>query len=127
MKAHGWRAMFHSSVVIACILAVVPGDMVAYAYSQSPAAAAPATQSTQIPPDQLDSLVAPIALYPDPLLAQVLAASSYPLEIIQLQQWLDKNKSLKDKAARRRRCKAALGSKRPGTGRPARCGEAPGR
>ncbi len=60
--------------------------------------AAPATQTTQITPDQLDSLVAPIALYPDPLLAQVLAASSYPLEIIQLQQWLDKNKSLKDKA-----------------------------
>src|SRR5436305_257552 len=51
-----------------------------------------------IPPDQLDSLVAPIALYPDPLLAQTLAASTYPLEIIQLQQWMDRNKSLKDKA-----------------------------
>src|SRR5215469_13458913 len=38
-------------------------------------------QATKIPPDQLDSLVAPIALYPDPLLAQVLAASTYPLEI----------------------------------------------
>src|ERR1700757_5051620 len=46
----------------------------------------------------LDSLVAPIALYPDPLLAQTLAASTYPLEIIQLQQWLEKNKNLKDKA-----------------------------
>jgi hypothetical protein len=46
----------------------------------------------------LDSLVAPIALYPDPLLAQVLAASTYPLEIMQLQQWLTKNKGLKDKA-----------------------------
>jgi hypothetical protein len=41
--------------------------------------------------------VAPIALYPDPLLAQVLAASTYPLEIVQLQQWLAKNKNLKDK------------------------------
>src|SRR6185369_10778417 len=46
----------------------------------------------------LESLVAPIALYPDPLLAQTLAASTYPLEIVQLQQWLAKNKSLKDKA-----------------------------
>src|SRR5262249_29893834 len=44
------------------------------------------------------SLVAPIALYPDPLLAQVLAASTYPLEIIQLYQWLQKHKDLKDKA-----------------------------
>src|SRR5205807_3316146 len=52
----------------------------------------------RMPPDQLDSLVAPIALYPDPLLAQVLAASTYPLELVQLQQWLTKNKDLKDKA-----------------------------
>src|SRR5207248_4555300 len=51
-----------------------------------------------IPPEQLDSLVAPIALYSDPLLAQTLAASTYPLEVIQLQQWMDKNKNLKDKA-----------------------------
>jgi Protein of unknown function (DUF3300) len=52
----------------------------------------------KIPNDQLDSLVAPIALYPDPLLAQVFAASTYPLEIMQLQQWLSKHKDLKDKA-----------------------------
>src|SRR5436190_17883868 len=52
----------------------------------------------KIPPDQLDSLVAPIALFPDPLLAQTMAASTYPLEIIQLQQWMDQNKNLKDKA-----------------------------
>src|SRR3954454_17858217 len=58
----------------------------------------PAEESPKIPNDQLDSLVAPIALYPDPLLAQTLAASTYPLEIIQLQQWMDKNKDLKDKA-----------------------------
>jgi hypothetical protein len=47
---------------------------------------APSGQAAKIPADQLDSLVAPIALYPDPMLAQVLAASTYPLEIIQLQQ-----------------------------------------
>jgi hypothetical protein len=52
----------------------------------------------KIPNDQLDSLVAPIALYPDPLLAQVLVASTYPLEIIRLQQWLPQHKALKDKA-----------------------------
>jgi hypothetical protein len=44
----------------------------------------------------LYSLVAPIALYPDPLLAQVLTAST-PLEIVQLQQWLAKNENLNDK------------------------------
>jgi len=55
-------------------------------------------QAAKIPNDQLDSLVAPIALYPDQLLAQVLAASTYPLEIIALQQFLKKNPDLKDKA-----------------------------
>ena len=52
----------------------------------------------KMPPEQLDSLVAPIALFSDPLLATTLAASTYPLEIIQLQQWMERNKNLKDKA-----------------------------
>src|SRR6516164_2748334 len=82
-----------------CTVALVPGDTMA----NTPSPAAPQSSSSQqqsakIPPDQLDSLVAPIALYPDPLLAQTLAASTYPLEIIQLQQWLAKNPGLKDKA-----------------------------
>src|SRR2546429_1530375 len=58
----------------------------------------PTEESVKIPADQLDALVAPIALYPDPLLSQTLVASTYPLEIMQLQQWLEKNKGLKDKA-----------------------------
>jgi hypothetical protein len=57
-----------------------------------------AQDAPKIPSDQLDSLVAPIALYPDPLLTQTLVASTYPLEIIQLQQWLGRNQNLKDKA-----------------------------
>src|SRR5436305_13597261 len=68
--------------------------------AQTPAANTTTTESDapKIPNDQLDSLVAPITLYPDPMLAQILAASTYPLEIIQLKQWMDKNKSLKGKA-----------------------------
>ncbi len=57
-------------------------------------AAAP-DESAKLPMDQLESLVAPIALYPDPLLAQCLVASTYPLDIVAAQQWLDKNKNLK--------------------------------
>lgn len=60
---------------------------------------APTQEATpKIPNDQLDSLVAPIALYPDPLVAQILAASTYPLEIIELEQWLKRNPNLKDQA-----------------------------
>src|SRR5207247_453333 len=58
----------------------------------------PAAPVEKIPPEQLDSLVAPIALYPDPLLAQTLASSTYPLEIVQLQQWMNNNKNLQGKA-----------------------------
>ena len=97
------------SLLLICPQGVLasPSRQQAQAQSQAaPASAAStpaqgaATQSaaTKIPPDQLDSLVAPICLYPDPLLAQTLAASTYPLEIIQLQQWLTKNPGLKDKA-----------------------------
>src|SRR6266550_1332824 len=55
-------------------------------------------ETAKLLPQQLDSLVAPIALYSDPLLAQTLAASTYPLEIIQLQQWMERNKNLTGKA-----------------------------
>src|SRR5580700_7052751 len=44
--------------------------------------------------EELDKLLAPIALYPDPLLAQMLPASAYPVQIVQAQRWLDKNKAL---------------------------------
>jgi hypothetical protein len=57
-----------------------------------------AQQPELIPNEKLDSLVAPIALYPDPLLAQTLAASTYPLEMIQLQQWTANNGYLRDQA-----------------------------
>src|SRR6202162_1893734 len=43
---------------------------------------------TPLTPQQLDDLVAPIALYPDPLLSQVLAASTYPIEIAEAEQWV---------------------------------------
>jgi hypothetical protein len=70
--------------------------------AQQPTAPTPAAADTAaakpLTADQLQSLVAPIALYPDELLAQTLVASTYPLEVIQLQQWLAKHPDLKDKA-----------------------------
>lgn len=86
--------------IVAIISAVllVPGDMTLLARPAPPRAVAGEAEAPPIPAEQLDSLVAPIALYPDPLLSQTLVASTYPLEIIQLQQWLEKNKTLKDKA-----------------------------
>ncbi|HYX20020.1 MAG TPA: DUF3300 domain-containing protein, partial [Thermoanaerobaculia bacterium] len=63
--------------------------------SQQPAGSSSGDESPKLPMDQLESLVAPIALFPDPLLAQMLVASTYPLDVVAAQQWLDKNKNLK--------------------------------
>jgi hypothetical protein len=87
---------FRELTALLCIAALVPGNVLA---GQTQPSATPTTQpATKLPPEQLDSLVAPIALYPDPLLSQTLVASTYPLEVIQLKQWLDQHKDLKDKA-----------------------------
>lgn len=56
---------------------------------------APQQPEPLLSPEQLDNLVAPIALYSDPLLGQVLAASTYPLEIAEAQQWLQQNRNLR--------------------------------
>jgi len=57
---------------------------------QSPSATA--EPAKPVSAQQLDDLVAPIALYPDPLLGEVLAASTYPFEIAEAQQWLEDHK-----------------------------------
>ena len=65
-----------------------------------PAAEAPAPAATPTPAPapapkytqaQLEQMLAPIALYPDALLAQILPASAYPLEIVLAARWLDAN------------------------------------
>ncbi len=48
--------------------------------------------------EQLDQLLAPVALYPDALLSQILMASTYPLEVVKATNWVKKNKDLKGDA-----------------------------
>ena len=101
MSIPGKNKMFVQGVaVVLCVLLLGSGNAILLAQDAAPAQeAAPAEEEApKLSNDQLDSLVAPIALYPDPLLAQTLVASTYPLELIQLQQWLAKNPTLKDKA-----------------------------
>src|SRR5262249_29028496 len=52
---------------------------------------APNHEAETLPPfkvEQLDQLLAPIALYPDTLLAQILIAATYPLEVVKADRWL---------------------------------------
>ena len=66
--------------------------------ASSQATATPAPSGKTFSQQDLDQLLAPIALYPDALLVQVLMASTYPLEVVAAERWVKANPSLKDKA-----------------------------
>src|SRR5246127_4295485 len=74
-----------------CLVAVTARDGFAYQSPQPP-------QAAQQSPDQLQQLVAPIALYPDSLVAQILAASTFPEEVVEADRWVQSHPDLKDDA-----------------------------
>ena len=63
-----------------------------------PAQATTATQPAPFKPEELEQIVAPIALYPDSLLAQIFMASTYPLEIVQAARWSKEHPEVKGEA-----------------------------
>jgi hypothetical protein len=75
-------------VVVSTVLAM-PLQSLPLRAQGAPPAAADAGQTSEFSPEQLDALLAPIALYPDPLLTQMLMASTEPLQIVQAKRWLD--------------------------------------
>jgi Protein of unknown function (DUF3300) len=97
MKSQSCK-LFHSVIAIIGLALLTSGSTAALAQQAESQVLTTTQETPKLASGELDSLVAPIALYPDPLLAQTLAASTYPLEIIQLQQWLDRNKNLQGKA-----------------------------
>ena len=80
-----------SVIVLPLALVLLSAEIVSA--QDQPASAEP--QQQLLDAAQLDQLVAPIALYSDPLLAQVLMASTYPLEVVQADRWAKSNKGLK--------------------------------
>jgi uncharacterized membrane protein YgcG len=67
------------------------GGQPADATQQTAAAPAAPAATAGFAQDQLEQLVAPIALYPDPLLSQILMASTYPLEVVEADRWVKAN------------------------------------
>ena len=65
-----------------------------WAFAQTSSTAQPDAGSQLLGAAQLESLVSPIALYPDPLLSEILMASTYPLEVVEAERWVNNNKSL---------------------------------
>ena len=84
--------IYSRSAVAALVLCWMP----VFGGAQQPAQANPPAAAPQPwPKDKLEQLVAPIALYPDALLTQVLMAATYPVEIVQAARWQKQNASLK--------------------------------
>lgn len=91
-------SLYFRRLALICALAIAPGGAFLYGQSLQPAPTTGNQQQNFVNPQQLESLVAPIALYPDALLALVLAASTYPLQIVTADRWVQQNSNLKGKA-----------------------------
>src|SRR5258707_15780813 len=65
------------------------------AFAQPP----PAPRNAAATQQELDQMLAPIALYPDSLLSQIFMASSYPLEVVEAARWSRANPGLKGQEA----------------------------
>ena len=91
-----------SLLSLALLFAIWPQNLSAHQDAQAPpqaaAAGAPAPPYTQQTPEQLQQLVAPIALYPDSLVAQILAASTFPEQVVEADRWVQEHPDLKGDA-----------------------------
>ncbi len=93
----GMSGRFLSSLLsLTLVFATLPQNLWAYqdhdAAAPAQAAAPPYTQQTA---EQLQQLVAPIALYPDSLVAQILAASTFPEQVVEADRWVQAHPDLK--------------------------------
>ena len=66
--------------------------------AQAPEQSAQAPPYAQQTPEQIQQLVAPIALYPDSLVAQILAAATFPEQVVEADRWVQAHPDLKDEA-----------------------------
>jgi len=83
---------------LALLFATWPQNLSASQDAQAPEQAAQAPPYAQQTPEQLQQLVAPIALYPDSLVAQILAASTFPEQVVEADRWVQANPDLKGEA-----------------------------
>src|SRR5277367_107194 len=83
--------------VILCVGLLIAQRPYAFAIQAQPAGTSQDQPEKVLTSGQLDSLVAPVALYPDPILSQILVASTYPLEIVEAARWLSQNSGLQGK------------------------------
>jgi len=92
------RRVLVSLLPLALLFVAWPQNLSARQDEQDPAQASQGQQYIQQTPEQLEQLVAPIALYPDSLVAQILAASTFPEHVVEADQWVQAHPDLKGHA-----------------------------
>jgi uncharacterized membrane protein YgcG len=92
------RQVLVSLLSLTLLFATWPQNLSAHQDAQSPEQAAQGQQYIQQTPEQLQQLVAPIALYPDSLVAQILAASTFPEQVVEADRWVQGRTDLKGDA-----------------------------
>jgi Protein of unknown function (DUF3300) len=92
------RPRLWKQILISLLFAAWSHNLPADQAAQAPAQAAPSLSYTQQTSEQLQQLVAPIALYPDSLVAQILAASTFPEQVVEADRWVQAHPDLKGDA-----------------------------
>jgi uncharacterized membrane protein YgcG len=96
-----WRIVMRTACSLFMVGLLQGGCVTQAAQAESPPVApadAIAAPSPQQPPQELEQLVAPIALYPDPLVAQILAGATHPTEVVEADRWLQQSQNLEGEA-----------------------------
>ena len=96
------KVMTKTALWLAMAAIAANGHLFAQGAGESPLLETPEPASVPAQPafsvEQVEQMVAPIALYPDALLAQILMAATYPIEVVQANQWLGRNNGLDGEA-----------------------------
>ena len=98
LRPHLDRQLLVSLLLLALLFVAWPQNLSARQDEQDPAQASQGQQYIQQTPEQLQQLVALIALYPDSLVAQILAASTFPEQVVEADQWVQAHPDLKGDA-----------------------------
>ena len=88
------KLLHHGMAPMLCGCLLLTSIPNAFADQVTTPASSPAPQAVQQSPEQLRQLVAPIALYPDPLIGQILAAATYPAQVLEADKWMQQHQGL---------------------------------
>src|SRR5271165_1343540 len=96
LRLRSAKRLLAALLPLSLLLAAWPHSLLAD--QDAPAQASSQPPYTQQTPEELQRLVAPIALYPDSLVAQILAASTFPDQLVEADRWVQANPNLQGEA-----------------------------